>query len=110
MLHGSAPGHARSRTIICTQGTGLAKEELARVAGKIDEIRPDGRFGVTLEMNIGSSPTRHVKCAVTGSARLFRDHVHVEMMPYDLTNGRIIYRERRPGQGPGVVRQCMIRR
>jgi len=38
------------------------------------------------------------------------DRVHVEVTPYDLPKGRIIYRERTPGQGPGVVRQRMIRR
>jgi len=48
MLHGSAPGHTRSRTIFCTHGTGLAKEDLITVKGKINEILPDGRFGVTL--------------------------------------------------------------
>lgn len=88
----------------------VAKEELARVAGKIDEMRPDGRFGVTLEMSIGSSPTRQVEMRRHRICTVVRDHVHMEMMPYDLTNGRIIYRERRPGQGPVVVRQRMIRR
>jgi translation initiation factor IF-1 len=110
MLHGSAPGHARSRTIICTQGTGLAKEELMTVEGKIGEILPDGRFGVTLD-------TEHRIIAYTaGKMRRHRirsvvgDHVHVEMTPYDLTKGRIIYRERTPGQGPGGVRRRVTRR
>jgi translation initiation factor IF-1 len=38
------------------------------------------------------------------------DHVHLDMTPYDLTKGRIIYRERTPGQEPGVTRRWMIRR
>jgi translation initiation factor IF-1 len=29
------------------------------------------------------------------------DRVHVEMTPYDLTKGRIVFRERTPGAGPG---------
>jgi translation initiation factor IF-1 len=29
------------------------------------------------------------------------DRVHVEMTPYDLSKGRIIFREKTPGQGPG---------
>jgi translation initiation factor IF-1 len=110
MLHGSAPGHARSRTIICTQGIGLAKDGLLTVEGKIDEILLDGRFGVTLG-------NQHRLIAYTaGKMRrhrirsVVRDHVHLEMTPYDLTNSRIIYRERTPGQGSGVVRQHMIRR
>ena len=110
MLHGSAPGHARSWTINCTQGTGLAKEELLTMEGKINEILPDGRFGVTLDNEhriiayTAGKMRRHRIRSVVG------DHVHVEMTPYDLTKGRIVYRERTPGQGPGVVRQRMIRR
>ena len=110
MLHGSASGHARARTIIRTQGTGLAKEELLTMEGKIDDILPDGRFGVTLDNEhriiayTAGKMRRHRIRSVVG------DHVHVEMTPYDLTKGRIIYRERTPGQGPGVVRRRMIRR
>ncbi|MNO05922.1 Translation initiation factor IF-1 [compost metagenome] len=29
------------------------------------------------------------------------DRVHVEMTPYDLTKGRIVFRERTPGQTGG---------
>jgi translation initiation factor IF-1 len=32
------------------------------------------------------------------------DRVHVEMTPYDLSKGRIVFRERIPGQGPGPRR------
>ena len=110
MLHGSAPGHACARTVIRTQGNGLAKEELMNVEGKIDEILPDGRFGVTLD-------NEHRIIAYTaGRMRRYRirsvvgDHVHVEMTPYDLTKGRIVYRERTPGQGPGGVRRRSNRR
>jgi translation initiation factor IF-1 len=28
------------------------------------------------------------------------DRVHVEMTPYDLSKGRIVFREKTPGQGP----------
>jgi len=96
--------------IIRTQGTGLAKEELMTVEGTIDEILPDGRFGVTLD-------NEHRIIAYTaGRMRRYRirsvvgDHVHVEMTPYDLTKGRIVYRERTPGQGPGGVRRGTVRR
>ena len=88
----------------------MAKEELLSVEGKIDEILPDGRFGVTLD-------NEHRIIAYTaGKMRRHRfrsvveDRVHVEVTPYDLPKGRIINRERTPGQGPGVVRQRMIRR
>jgi translation initiation factor IF-1 len=32
---------------------------------------------------------------------LLGDHVRVEMSPYDLSRGRIVYRQRRPNE-PGV--------
>ena len=73
--------------------------------GAIDEILPDGRFGVTLD-------NQHRIIAYTaGKMRRFRirsvvgDRVHVELTPYDLTKGRIVYRERTPGQRPGAPRR-----
>lgn len=78
----------------------MAKEELLTMEGKIDEILPDGRFAVVLD-------NEHRIIAYTaGKMRRFRirsvvgDRVHVEMTPYDLSKGRIIFRERTPGQGP----------
>lgn len=78
----------------------MAKEELLTVEGLIDEIYPDGRFGVMLD-------NEHRIIAYTaGKMRRFRirsvvgDRVHVEMTPYDLSKGRIVFRERTPGQGP----------
>ena len=77
--------------------------------GRVDEIYPDGRFGVMLD-------NEHRIIAYTaGKMRRFRirsvvgDRVHVEMTPYDLSKGRIIFRERTPGQGP-VARRSGFRR
>jgi translation initiation factor IF-1 len=82
----------------------MAKEELLTIEGLIDEIYPDGRFGVRLD-------NEHRIIAYTaGKMRRFRiksvvgDRVHVEMTPYDLSKGRIIFRERTPGPGPGQKR------
>ena len=79
----------------------MAKEEVLTIEGQIHEILPDGRFGVTLD-------NEHKIIAYTaGKMRRFRiksvvgDRVHVEMTPYDLSKGRIIFREKIPGQGPG---------
>lgn len=79
----------------------MAKEELLVLDGQINEILPDGRFGVTLEND------HRIIAYTAGRMRRFRirsvvgDRVQVEMTPYDLTKGRIIYRERTPGAGPG---------
>ena len=82
----------------------MAKEELMTLEGNVDEIMPDGRFGVTLD-------NEHRIIAYTaGKMRKFRirsvvgDRVHVEMTPYDLTKGRIVFRERTPGQAPAARR------
>ena len=82
----------------------MAKEELLTVEGEIEEVLPDGRFRVLLDNN-------HSLIAYTaGKMRRFRirtvagDRVHVEMTPYDLSKGRIVYREATPGSRPGGPR------
>jgi translation initiation factor IF-1 len=88
----------------------LAKEELLTVEGKIDEILPDGRFGVTLDNE------HRVIVYTAGKMRRFRirsvvgDRVHVEMTPYDLSKGRLVFREKTPGSGPGGPRRGTFRR
>lgn len=77
----------------------MAKEELLMLEGEIDEIYPDGRFGVMLENN------HRIIAYTAGKMRKYRirsivgDRVHVEMTPYDLTKGRIVYREKVGGGG-----------
>ena len=81
----------------------MAKEELLVLNGLIEEIFPDGRFRVNLENG------HQVIAYTAGKMRRSRirtvvgDTVQVEMTPYDLEKGRIIFRERTPGQ-PSVPR------
>ena len=83
----------------------LAKEELLTLEGQVDEIFPDGRFGVMLENGY------RIIAYTAGKMRKFRirtvvgDRVHVEMTPYDLSKGRIVFRERTPGAAPGGPRK-----
>ena len=86
------------------------KEELITVEGRINEILPDGRFGVTLD-------NEHKIIAYTaGRMRRFRirsivgDRVHVEMSGYDLSIGRIVYREKIGDTGGGARRRAFKRR
>ena len=70
----------------------MAKEDILTLDGQIDEILPDGRFGVLLEND------HRIIAYTAGKMRKFRirsivgDRVKVEMTPYDLTKGRITYR------------------
>ena len=87
----------------------MAKEELLTLEGEIEEVLPDGRFRVLLD-------NQHRLIAYTaGKMRRFRirtvagDRVHVEMTPYDLTKGRIVYREP-AGSSGGPARRRNFRR
>lgn len=88
----------------------MAKEELITMEGSIDEVLPDGRFGVILDNE------HRIICYTAGKMRRYRirsvagDRVHVEMTPYDLTKGRIVFRERTVGQGPAGARKRGFRR
>lgn len=78
----------------------MAKEEILTFDGVIDEILPDARFGVVLENG------HRIIAYTAGRMRRFRirsvvgDAVRIEMTPYDLSKGRLVYRDRGPG-GPG---------
>ncbi len=70
----------------------MAKQELLEFKGKVTELLPNAMFRVTLE-------NKHEILAHTaGKLRKNRirvltgDNVLVEVTPYDLTKGRIIFR------------------
>lgn len=82
----------------------MAKEELIEMNGKVDEMLPDTRYRVTLENG-------HQLIAYTGGKMrkhririLAGDNVTLEMSPYDLTKGRIMFRhiENRQPRGAGA--------
>ena len=72
----------------------MAKEELIEFDGEVLELLPNANFRVKLESG-------HMLIAHTsGKMRKNRirilagDKVRVEMTPYDLTKGRIVYRNK----------------
>lgn len=81
------------------------KEELMTLEGRIDEILPDSRFGVALDNG------HRIIAYTAGRMRRFRirsivgDRVHVEMSAYDLSKGRVVYREKLASQTPGQRRR-----
>lgn len=72
----------------------MAKEESLEMSGVVIDTLPNTMFRVQLEN--GHIVTAHI----SGKMRknyiriLTGDNVRVEMTPYDLTKGRIIYREK----------------
>ncbi len=70
------------------------KEEAIEVEGTILEALPNARFRVELENG------HKVLAHVSGKMRMYfirilpGDKVKLELSPYDLTKGRIIYREK----------------
>jgi translation initiation factor IF-1 len=71
----------------------MAKEEAIRLEAKVKEKLPNARFTVTLANG------HEILAHISGKMRqhyiriLPGDTVTIEMSPYDLTRGRIVYRE-----------------
>ena len=70
----------------------MAKQDFLEFKGKVTELLPNAMFRVTLENN------RVILAHTAGKLRKNRirvlsgDNVLVEITPYDLTKGRIIFR------------------
>jgi translation initiation factor IF-1 len=70
----------------------MAKEEPIRVEGRVMEVLPSTRFRCEIEGG------HDILCHVSGRMRRHRirmlpgDIVTIEMSPYDLSKGRIVYR------------------
>jgi len=70
------------------------KEEAIEVEGTIIEVLPNARFRVELENG------HRIIAHVSGKMRMYfirilaGDKVKLELSPYDLTKGRIVYREK----------------
>lgn len=80
----------------------MAKEELLEMNGVVNEVLPDSRYRVTLDnghdlvaYSAGKMRKHHIRI-IAG------DKVSLEMSPYDLSKGRITFRqiEGRPGPAP----------
>lgn len=72
----------------------MAKEELMEFSGVVEEVLPNNMFRVKLEND------HEIIAHAAGKMKKFRirvlagDKVVVEMTPYDLSKGRIIFREK----------------
>lgn len=72
----------------------MAKEEPLEFEGRVDDVLGNGNFKVLLENG------HEVLARIAGKMRRFRirvlpgDKVKLEISPYDLNRGRIVYRYR----------------
>ena len=88
----------------------MAKEELLEFEGIVIEALPEARFRVRLDNNhevLAYSAGRMQRNRIK---TLNGDRVTVEMSPYDLTKGRIIFRHKsgtptEPGRRPPMRRR-----
>jgi translation initiation factor IF-1 len=72
----------------------MAKEELLEFEGTVTEVLPDGKFRVKLDNDhevIAYTAGRMKKNRIR---TLAGDRVTVEISPYDLTKGRVIFRHK----------------
>ena len=70
----------------------MAKEEKIEFKGKVTELLPNAMFRVKLENNYDVLAHTAGKLRKNRIRVLTGDRVLVEMTPYDLTKGRIIFR------------------
>ena len=103
----SQPGTLRPTTPQLHRKITMAKEELIEMNGKVVEILPDQRFRVDLDNG-------HKLIAYTAGRMkknfiriLAGDKVTLELSPYDLSKGRIVFRhiEKRSTGGPQPYRR-----
>lgn len=83
----------------------MAKEDMIEMQGLVNEVLPDTRFRVTLENG------HHIIAYMAGKMRKHRiriiagDRVMVEMTPYDLNIGRIVFRQKDERAGGAAARR-----
>ena len=71
----------------------MSKEDCIVLFGTVDEVLPNAMFRITLENE------QKILGHISGKMRqnriqiLLGDKVKVEMSPYDLSKGRIVYRQ-----------------
>lgn len=72
----------------------MAKDDVIVMDGTVSQVLPNAMFKVKLET--GSTILGHISGRMRQNKIqiLEGDHVSVEMSPYDLSRGRIVYRDK----------------
>jgi translation initiation factor IF-1 len=72
----------------------VSKEDLIQMEGLVEEVLPNAMFRVRI------TESHRITAVISGRMRQHRiqilvgDRVKIEMSPYDLTKGRVTYREK----------------
>lgn len=85
----------------------MAKEDVLNFEGRVTEVMPDARFRVELDNGHMVVVYTAGKMKKNRIKTLVGDRVTVEMTPYDLDKGRLVFRHKGdgappPGQRPGA--------
>lgn len=72
----------------------MAKEDIIKMSGKVEEVLPNAMFRVVLENQHKIVATLGGKLRQHNIRILLGDRVDVEMSPYDLSRGRVVYRNK----------------
>lgn len=70
----------------------MSKEDIIKMSGVVNELLPSAMFRVTLENNHQIIATIAGRLRQNNIRILAGDSVEVELSPYDLNRGRIVYR------------------
>ena len=74
----------------------MAKEHIIKLSGVVEEVLPNAMFRVVLD----NEQKTKITATIGGKLRqnniriLLGDRVDVEMSPYDLSRGRVVYRSK----------------
>src|SRR3981081_4147568 len=80
----------------------MAKEELIQFEGLVTEILPDARYRVQLDAGHEIVAYTAGKMKKNRIKTLAGDRVTIEMSPYDLEKGRLIFRHKDERPSPGA--------
>lgn len=72
----------------------MAKDNVIEMTGVVDEVLPNAMFRVVLENGHKIIATIGGRLRQNNIRILLGDSVNIEMSPYDMTRGRVVYRNK----------------
>ena len=72
----------------------MAKDDVIQMTGTVDEVLPNAMFRVVLENGHRIIATIGGRLRQNNIRILLGDSVNIEMSPYDMNRGRVVYRNK----------------